>query len=59
MKTEEDKMGLKAKRIFELHAHGFTPTDIMEKTGYSLAWIRETIARAEMANLEREEKNED
>jgi hypothetical protein len=49
-------MGLKAKRIFELHAHGFTPTDIMEKTGYSLAWIRETITRAEVAELKRERK---
>jgi hypothetical protein len=49
----KEKMGEKARRILELHAEGRTPTEIMKETGYSLAWIREVIVRAEVEEMER------
>ena len=52
---EKDKMGEKAKRILELYAKGDTPTEIMRKTGFSLAWVREVIARAKAQGGTRDE----
>lgn len=39
--------GEKSKIILELREQGLTHTEIMKKTGFSLAWIRETIMREE------------
>jgi len=41
-----DTKGEKARQILKLYKEGKTQTQIMRETGYSLAWIREVIARA-------------